>query len=373
MILLRLSHGLRTILELLAATAHYLFWCLAPEDSKAARITCLTKELAFYRERKIRPRSLTNGARLTFVWLTSRFAVSDVLHVQPATLRRWQRHTFRLLWRWKSRRRGRPPIPKHLRQLIRQMVKDNPGMGERQIADQMLNKLGIRVSPRTVAKYWPPEVERGDGRPVGSQPWASFVRNHARAIVACDFFVAVTATFRTLYVFVMMELASRKILHTNVTAHPTAEWTAQQFREALSGEHHYQYLIHDRDSIYTEQVDEVARAVGIEIKKTPVRAPQANAFCERLVGTIRRECLDYLIPFGPRHLKLILDEWVDYYNHHRPHRGKHPDGVPRIPEPMESPPPPPAPHRHQIPDGYRIEAQPILGGLRQVYRLKKVA
>lgn len=349
-----------------------LLWSFLRENAAIrAELIVLRTTVAAYENRKAKPR-FTNGDRLTLVLLSKLHNWKESFPLKPDTLIRWQRNAFRLLWRRKSRPRGRPPIAKDLRKLIQQMVKDNPGMGERQIADTMLEQLGIQVSPRTVGKYWPPDVERGDGQPVGSQPWATFVYNQAKAVVACDFLEAVTATFRTLYVFVMMEVGSRKIIHCNVTAHPTAEWTAQQFREALPGDHKYKYLIHDRDSIFAKEVDEVAKGVGIKIKKTPVRAPRANAYCERLNGTIRRECLDFLIPFGERHLKLILNEWVDYFNHWRPHRGKHPDGVPRIPEPIE-PPPPPAVNRHQIAEGYEIEATPVLGGLRHRYRLKKVA
>jgi transposase InsO family protein len=126
------------------------------------------------------------------------------------------------------------------------------------------------------------------------------VRNHARAIVACDFFVSVTARFRILYVFVAMEVGSRRILHTNVTAHPTADWTIQQFREFLAFDHRYRFLIHDRNCIFSPSVDESLNGFGLRVLKTPVRAPTANAFCERLIGTIRRECVDYFIPLNER-------------------------------------------------------------------------
>jgi putative transposase len=374
MLWLNLLHLFVTLAECLARAADYLFWALAPKSAQAAEIVSLKTELVTYRSRNIRPRRFTDGARLTFVWLTRRFDISNMIHVQRATLARWHRHAFRLLWRWKSRRRGRPPVPKNLRKLIRQIIGDNKGIGQRQVADVLLKDFNIKVSPRAVAKYWPRRVDRGKGQPVGSGVWWKFIHKRARdnAIVACDFFTVVTATFRTLFVLVMMEPGSRKIIHYNVTAHPTAEWTAQQFREALSPECNYKTLIHDHGSAFTKEVDAVAEAVGIEVKKTPFQAPQANAYCERLIGTIRREFLDYFLVFGERHLKLILNEWVDYYNHHRPHRGKHPEGVPRIPERI-GPPPPPALDRHHMAPGYEIEATPILGGLRHVYRLKKAA
>jgi putative transposase len=133
----------------------------------------------------------------------------------------------------------------------------------------------------------------------------------------CDFFVVVTATFRTLYVFVIMELEKRRILHLNVTAHPTAEWTLQQFREALPGDHPYRFVIHDRDSIFSNELDQSVMAMGVRMLRTPVRAPLANSVCERFGGTLRRECLDFLIPLTERHLKMIIKEWGLHYNRGR--------------------------------------------------------
>ena len=166
--------------------------------------------------------------------------------VKPETFIKWHRTAFRILWRWKSRRRGRPPLPRNLRELIRGMDRDNPSWGEERIANELLVKLGIRVSPRTVRRYLDMNPRRGKGT---SQRWSTFVRNQAKGIVACDFFVSVTASFRVLYVFVAMEIGSRRILHCNVTEHPTAEWTMQQFREFLAFDHPYRFVVHDRDSI----------------------------------------------------------------------------------------------------------------------------
>jgi putative transposase len=129
----------------------------------------------------------------------------------------------------------------------------------------------------------------------GTQAWSTFVRNHARGVLASDFFVVVTATFRLFYVFVVLEVGTRRIVLWNVTAHPTAEWTAQQFRMVGPGDQTHRFVIHDRDTIYSEQVDRSLEAIGLAVLTTPVRVPQANAFCERLIGTIRRECLDFVI------------------------------------------------------------------------------
>jgi putative transposase len=135
-----------------------------------------------------------------------------------------------------------------------------------------------------------------------SQQWSTFVRNHAGAMLACDFFVTITATFRTLYVLVVLEVGTRRIVHWNVTrSNPTAEWTVQQFRAIVPGDQAQRFLIHDRDSIYSAPVDGAVVAMGLTVLKTPVRCPQANAFCERLIGTLRRECLDWLILLNERH------------------------------------------------------------------------
>jgi transposase InsO family protein len=195
-----------------------------------------------------------------------------------------------------------------------------------------------------------------------------FVRNHAQSVVACDFFISVTATFRIVYVFVAMEVGSRRIVHCNVTQHPTAEWATQQFREFLIFDHKYRFLIHDRDSIFSPAVDEALKGFGIRVLKTPVRAPKANAYCERLAGTIRRECLDFLIPLSEGHVKRILREFIRNYNRGRPHSSLGP-GIPEPPQAKV----PAGPHRHKLPFGYRVTSKPVLGGLHHEYGLEKEA
>jgi transposase InsO family protein len=134
----------------------------------------------------------------------------------------------------------------------------------------------------------------------------TFVRNHAQAMLACDFFVSVTAGFQVIYVFVIMEIGTRRLVHFNVTAHPNAAWTLQQFREAINDQQGYRFLVHDRDSIYSQELDLGVKAMGVKALKTPFRSPQANSYCERLIGTIRRECLDFLIPICEGHLRRLL-------------------------------------------------------------------
>jgi putative transposase len=277
----------------------------------------LRKQLALFQERKIRPRRSTAATRALMVLLSRFFDWREALViVKPETFLKWHRTAFRTFWRWKSRKRGRPGLPKNLRVLIREMAHENPTWGEERIADELKLKLGIRVSPRTVRKYLNRQSPGGGSH---DQDWNAFVRNQAKAIVACDFFISMTLTFRVLYVFVAMEIGSRRILHCNVTAHPTAEWTTQQFREVLEDVHPYRFVIHDHDSIFSPSLDLMLNDFGVRVLKTPVQAPKANAFCERLVGTIRRECVDYIIPMNERHLRLILKEFVAYYNRGRPH------------------------------------------------------
>jgi putative transposase len=327
----------------------------------------LRKQLALYVERKTKPRRASDATRLTLVLLSRLFAWQRALiNVKPDTFIRWHRMGFRLFWRWKSKPRGRPRVPIDVRSLIVEMARSNPTWGEERIAAELLLKLGIRISPRTVRRYIP--EDRGNGNGVPSQRWMTFVRNHAQAIVACDFFIAVTATFRVFYVFVIMEVGSRRMIHFNVTAHPTADWTLQQFREAITGEQPYRFVLHDRDSIYSPDLDSAVASMGVRVLRTPFRAPQANAFCERLIGTMRRECLDFLIPFGERHLFAILKEWVAHYNRGRPHSSLGPG----IPDPGLG-------YRavklrgHRLPTGYQVTAKSILGGLHHEYRLQRKA
>ncbi len=202
--------------------------------------------------------------------------------------------------------------------------------------------------------------------PDPKQRWLTFIHKHAQVIAACDFFVVVTATFRMLYVFVVMELGTRRILHHNVTAHPTAEWTLQQFREAFPGDHAYRFPIHDRDSIFSKEVDKERTAMGVQVLRTPVQAPKANSLCERFGGTLRRECLDFLIPFNERHLKFVLNSWIGYFNHARPHMSLGP-GIPVAlsPHAWEST------HRHRTPAGHVVRRVAILGGLHHEYWLEK--
>jgi putative transposase len=354
-----------TQLAFLGNTARFLRLCLRPRAALAAENLFLRKQLALYQERHIKPQRATDATRLTLVWLARCFDWHRALViVRPATLIRWHRQGFRLFWRWKSAP-GRPPIPPDLQALIRRIACENATWGEERIANELLLKLGLRVSPRTVRKYMPTRFDRGRNHGILSQRWRTFVRNHAQAIVACDFCVVVTATFRLLYVFVVMEHLTRRILHVHVTTYPTAPWTMQQLREAVPAEHPYRFLIHDRDTIFSQTLDQSVRHLGLRVLKTPPRSPQANALCERLLGTLRRECLDFLIPLTGDHLRRLLRAWVCHDNTGRPHMALGPG----IPQPPPQSPVPLQTHRHRLPPHLPVVARSILSGLHHEYRL----
>jgi putative transposase len=359
-------HLLRTILAVTRDLALLTSSAMRSRAQLAAENLFLRKQLALYQERRVKPRRAADATRIVLAALSRLLEWRQLLViVKPETLIRWQRKGFRMFWRWKSRAPGRPAISANVQRLIVTIATVNRTWGEERIAAELLVKLGIRVSPRTVRRYMPP---RPRPKP-GTQAWSTFVRNHARCVLASDFFVVVTATFRLLYVFVVLEVGTRRIVHWNVTAYPTAEWTAQQFRMIVSGDQAHRFIIHDRDTIYSKGVDRTLEAMGLTVLKTPVRAPQANAFCERVIGTIRRECLDFIIATNEGHLRAILREWVTHYNRGRPHASLGP-GIPDSSVVAavvgES-------NGRSVPAGCRVAATPILGGLHHEYRLERQA
>jgi transposase InsO family protein len=357
------------LLSLIVDAVCYLGHCLRPSPTLAAENLFLRKQLALYQERQVKPRRATNAIRMALVWLGQWFDWRQVLGiVTPRTFIGWHRQAYRLFWRWKSKP-GRPALPKDLQALIRRMAMENPTWGQERIANELLLKLGLRVSPRTVRKYMPSHCVGGPGKRCSSQRWPTFIRNHAKGIVACDFCVVVTATFHILYVFVVIELASRRLVHVNVTAHPTAQWAIEQFREAIPADHAYRILIHDRDAIFSKEVDQSVRHKGLHVIKTPVRTPVANAICERVIGTMRRECLDFIIPLNERHLYGILKEWVTHYNEGRPHMSLGPG----IPQPTSDLPVYRQAHRHRIAAAQHVVARSVVGGLHHDYRFEKRA
>ena len=357
---------MRSVFEVFIDVLAFFRLSFRSPETLAAENLFLRKQLALYIERKQKPRRATNSVRFTLVQLSRFFDWRDALIVvKPDTLIRWHRKGFRLFWKWKSRPRGRPCVPADVRELIAEMANSNPTWGEERIANELLLKIGIQISPRTVGRYMP----KSPNRPVDpSQRWMTFVRNHAKAIIAADFFVVVTATFRLVYVLVIMEIGTRRILHFNVTEHPTAEWTLQQFRECITGEEGYRFIIHDRDRIYSCELDSSLTTLGLRVLRTPYRSPRANAFCERLIGSVRRECLDFIIPFNDAHIRQTLKSWTAHYNRARPHSSLGP-GMPDANSAKAEL----QIKRHCIPQDYRIASTSILGGLHHEYKLEKIA
>ena len=265
--------------------------------------------------------------------------------VRPDTVIRWHRAGFRLYWRWRSRHcGGRPTVSLELRQLIREMSIVNPLWGAPRIHGELL-KLGVDVGQTSVAKY----MARRRGPP--SQGWKTFLCNHADEIAAMDLFVAPTISFRLLYGLLIMGHGRRQIMWFGVTAHPTAEWIANQLTEACGWEQIPRYLIRDRDSAYGEIFLRRVRSIGIRDRPTSPRSPWQNACAERLIGSVRRECIDHVAVFGERHLRHVLLSYMNYYNGTRTHLSLRKDAP--ISRPAET--------------VGRILCRPILGGLHHQY------
>ena len=352
-------------LNLFADLFRFLLLGVRSKSSLAAENLFLRKQLAFYLERRIKPQRTSHPARLTLLWLSRWFDWRSALTVvTPKTFIGWHRKGFELFWH-RPCQSGRPRIPLDLQRLIRQMARENPSWGEERIANELLLKLGLRVSPRTIRKYLPKLPSAPLGNPRSDQRWATFLKNHAEAIIACDFCVVASATFRFLYVLVVMEHASRRIIHLNVTRHPTAAWTLQQLREAIPSDHTYRFILHDRDAIFSIGFDASLAHLGLEVIETPVRSPQANALCERLIGTLRRECLDWIIPLTEGHLRKTLRSWLLHYNRGRPHSSLGPG----LPDPPLNLPVHVQRQRHRFDRSSRVVAHPILNGLHHEYSL----
>ena len=272
--------------------------------------------IVLQRSVKARPR-IRRQDRLFWVWL-SRLRCDWPAHlviVKPATVVRWHRQGFRLYWRWKSKAKqsGRPKIDLEVRRLIRRMSRENPTWGRRRIRSE-LHFLGYEVAELTVAKYMD-----SSGKPP-SQGWRAFLNNHLGEIAAIDFFTVVTVNFSILYCFLVLKHHRRRVVHFNVTANPTAEWTARQVVEAFPYDEAPKYIVRDRDLIYGELFRRRVRQMNIEEVVTTFRSPWQSPYVERVIGSIRRECLNYIIVINEAHLTRILRNYLAYYHQSRPHQ-----------------------------------------------------
>jgi transposase InsO family protein len=257
---------------------------------------------------------LRRSDRALLVWMTrlwpSLLGAAQV--VQPETILRWHRAGFTTFWRWKSRKRtGRPKIDREVRNLIRRMSKENPRWGASRFHGELL-MLGFEVAQSTVSKYM---VRRRSP----SQGWKTFFRNHAQAIAAIDLFVVPTLTFERLFAVLVLGHDRRKLLWFEVTRQPTAEWLARQITEAFPWASAPAYLVRDNDRAYGHAFRSRVRAMGIRDRPISPGSPWQNPYVERLIGTVRRECLDGMLVFGEAHLRQILSSYAAYYNEVRTH------------------------------------------------------
>ncbi len=306
--------------------------------------------------RQVKRPALTPADRLRLILLArlARGWRATLLIVQPETLLRWHRQGFRLVWRARSSIASkRPQVSAETVAVIQRLATENRLWGAERIRGELL-KLGIRVGKPTVQRHM--RAARPPQPPGGGQGWATFVHNHVGAIWACDFLPVVDLRFRTLYAFVIVALGSRRVLHVGVTRHPTDAWVAQQLREATPFGIAPRFLIRDNDAKYGSAFARVAADSRIAVLRTPIRAPRANATCERFLGSVRRECLDHVLVLGEGQLRRVLREYVVYFNTARPHQGIG-QAIPSA-FGLASPARPAGP----------IVSIPVLGGLHHDYR-----
>jgi len=309
----------------------------------------LRQQLVVFQRKAKRPR-LRKVDRIFWLWLArswSRWRDSLIV-VKPETVVRWHRQGFKYYWAWKSRHKGgRPAVAREVRDLIRRMSRSNPLWGAPRIHGE-LQKLGIDIAQTTVSKY----MFRHRKPP--SPSWRAFLNNHVSDLVSIDFFTVPTVTFKVLFVFVVLAHDRRRVVHFNVTAAPTAKWTGQQIVEAFPWDTALRYLLRDRDGIYGQQFTSRVDHMGIKEVKTAPRSPWQSPYVERLIGTLRRDCLDHVIVFNENHLRRLLRGYLVYYHSSRTHLSLDKDS--------------PEPRAVEPPDQGKIVELPMVGGLHHRYR-----
>jgi putative transposase len=301
---------------ILSALVSLLSFCFRGRTSLELELIALRHQVTVLRRQRPGRPKLFRADRLLWVWLYRIWpqALHVMVLVKPATVIQWHRKGSRLYWRWKSGsgRQGRPKTPRKTRDLIRKMSIANPLWGAPRIHGELL-KLGIVVSQATVGRYMP-------WRPAApSPPWRSFLGNHMSETAAVDMFVVATATFRLLYTVIIVGHNRRKVIHFDVTQNPTQVWLAHQMTEAFPWDTAPRYLLRDRDASYGQVFRSRLQAMGIKEVVTAARSPWQNAYVERIIGSVRRACLDHVIIFGERHLRGVLSSYFQYYHKTRTH------------------------------------------------------
>jgi len=311
---LRSRHTLVGMITYLSVLASLLSFRFRSRASLEVELLTLRHQVTVLRRQRPGRLRLFCADRLLWVWLYRIWpqALNAMVLVKPTTVVQWHRKGFRLYWRWRSRRQGRPKMDTETRDLIRQMSMANTLWGAPRIHGEVL-KLGIAVSQATVGRYmpWRPKVP--------SPTWRTFLQNHITDMVAVDMFVVATATFRLLYAVIVLGHARRKIIHFDVTAHPTQHWLARQITEAFPWDTAPRYLPRDRDASYGKSFRDRIQAMGINEVVTAPRSPWQNAYVEWIIGSIRRECLDHVVIFDDHHLHRTLSSYVQYYHRTRTH------------------------------------------------------
>jgi len=301
-------------------------------------------------QRSIKKPKITNRDRIFWIWLSTFWNKwrASLIVVKPSTVIGWHKKGFKSYWKRKSRRVGRPSIDWELIKLIRKMQKQNVTWSAQRIQGE-LTKLGFEVCDNTVARYMAKDKDDDDSR---QQRWVTFLRNHTKNAVGIDFLVVRTVFFQAIYVFVTISHDRRKILHFAVTANPHSQWAIQQLRETFAFNETVKYVIRDNDTIFSDDFKTHIKHFGLEDTPTAPRSPWQNPIAERVLGTLRRECLDHMIILNEKHLHSVLDEYInDYYNVKRTHMSLEKDSP--VPRPVQA-------------DG-KIVSKPILGGLHHVY------
>ena len=337
------------MIVILSAFVSLLSFRFRSRASLELELVALRHQLIVLRRQRPRRLWLLSADRLLWVWpyrVRRPQILESLVLIKPATVVKWHRKGFRIYWRWRSRCPGRPKTNNEIRDLIRRISLDNPLWGAPRIHGELL-KLGIEVSQATVGRFLP----RRSKSP--SPTWRAFLQNHMAVMAAVDMFVVATATFKLLYAMIVLDHHRRRVIHFEVTENPTQFWLARQITEAFPWDTAPRYLLRDRDTSYGVAFQNRIVAMGIEDVLTAPRSPWQNPYVERIVGSIRRECLDHIIVFNGAHLRRVLFYYFRYYHRSRTHLSLNKDC--------------PAPRPIQPPSAGKIVAFPEVGGLHHRY------